>query len=220
MSKEKPDWLQPTREFCEGAGIDICGWGSDTLLVKAESRDRATQVASQLRPLGFEPIEDEDDAQAGMLLLSRDRVSTRSKQMESLASADVSRRPRVQRVGSLFEVAFSVWCIWQSTLNPKYWVFVALGSMLLWDAVRILGWKLEMSPQELRIRRYFLWNTIPWRQIRSVEVGPTWGRGQEAVKLTLESRTPLNLGAFGYAFACLLRDRLRNEVTQRRGEPQ
>jgi hypothetical protein len=56
------------------------GWGPDTIVVKAESRGRAGEVASQLRSFGFEAIEDEADAEAGMLLLSRSRAATLAKQ--------------------------------------------------------------------------------------------------------------------------------------------
>lgn len=56
------------------------GWGTDTLVVKAESPERAGEVASQLRSFGFEAIEDEADAEAGMLLLSRNRDATIAKQ--------------------------------------------------------------------------------------------------------------------------------------------
>ncbi len=55
------------------------GWGTDTLVVKAESPERAGEVASQLRSFGFEAIEDEADAEAGMLLLSRNRAATIAK---------------------------------------------------------------------------------------------------------------------------------------------
>jgi hypothetical protein len=43
------------------------GWGADTLVVKAESPERAGEVAAQLRSFGFEAIEDQADAEAGML---------------------------------------------------------------------------------------------------------------------------------------------------------
>jgi hypothetical protein len=76
----KPDWFYAVREFCETAGIEIMGWDPDTLLVKAESPERAEEVASQLRSFGFEAIEDEADAEAGMLLLSRNRAATIAKQ--------------------------------------------------------------------------------------------------------------------------------------------
>ena len=56
------------------------GWGTETLVVKAESPERAREVAAQLRSFGFEAIEDEADAEAGMLLLSRNRAATIAKQ--------------------------------------------------------------------------------------------------------------------------------------------
>ena len=76
----KPDWFRGIHEFCRTARIGIMGWGPDTLIVKAESPERAEEVASQLRSFGFEAIEDEADAEAGMLLLSRNRAATIAKQ--------------------------------------------------------------------------------------------------------------------------------------------
>jgi membrane protein YdbS with pleckstrin-like domain len=220
MSTENPVWLQSTREFCRSAGIEISGWGSDTLIVNAESPDRAKLVASQLRPLGFEPIQSEDDAKAGLLLLSRDPAATLAKQIESWASVDVSRRPAIQRVASVVEAAFSVWCFWYSLTTSKPWVFIALGLLLLWDACRVLGWRLEITPEALRFRRYFLWTALPWTQVQAVETAQTWGRGQQAVRLTLTGESTLILGAFGHKFARILRDRLRNELDQRQRSPK
>jgi hypothetical protein len=76
----KPDWFRGIHEFCRTARIEIMGWGPDTLIVKAESPGRAVEVASQLRSFGFEAIEDEADAEAGILLLSRNRAATIAKQ--------------------------------------------------------------------------------------------------------------------------------------------
>jgi hypothetical protein len=76
----KPDWFRGIQEFCRTASIEIMGWGTDTLLVKAESQERAEEVASQLRSFGFEAIHDEADAEAGMLLLSRNRAATIAQQ--------------------------------------------------------------------------------------------------------------------------------------------
>jgi len=216
MSTEKPAWLQSTREFCRDAGIDVAGWGSDTLIVNAESPDRAKHVASQLRPLGFEPIENEDDAEAGLLLLSRDPAATRAKQKASGASADVSKRPTVERVGALFEAVLFIWFIWYGANTPKFWLYLGGGSLFLLDACRVVGWRLQFTREAIRVRRYFLWVTIPWAHVQEVNTRPTWGRGhQEAVWLKLASKPPLSLGAFNYRFARIIRDRLRNEITQR-----
>ena len=59
------------REFCKTAGISIMAWGPDALVVEAKSPEHREEVARQLQPLGFEPVEDEDDAYAGMLTLKR-----------------------------------------------------------------------------------------------------------------------------------------------------
>ena len=45
-------------------------WGPETLVVEAKSPELATQIADQLRQLGFKAVEDEADSYAGMLTLS------------------------------------------------------------------------------------------------------------------------------------------------------
>jgi hypothetical protein len=74
-----PDWLGQVRAFCKQSKIEIMGWGDETLVVKAVGADRAKKVTDELRSFGFEVIEDEDDVEAGMLLLSRDRAATLAK---------------------------------------------------------------------------------------------------------------------------------------------
>jgi hypothetical protein len=131
------------------------------------------------------------------------------------AYVDISRRPRVERVGSVIALVFSILCVAYSIVSPKPWPLIALGILLLWDAIRVLSWKLEMTPQEVRVRRYFVWRAIPWEQVRSVGLGDTWGRGQKAVRLGLTSQATMSLGAFGFSFATALCDGLRAEITQR-----
>jgi hypothetical protein len=75
----QPDWLAQVRAFCKQSTIEIMGWGEETLVVKAVGTDQAKKVADELRSFGFEAIEDENDAEAGMLLLSRDRAATLTK---------------------------------------------------------------------------------------------------------------------------------------------
>jgi membrane protein YdbS with pleckstrin-like domain len=225
MSKETPAWLPEAREFCRNAGIEVSGWGSDTLLVKVESPDRTNRLVSQLRPLGFEPIEDEDDAEAGLLLLSRNPAATRARQTESWTNVDVSQRPTIERAAPVLEGSLFIWCCWYSIAKaePKSWFYAALASILLIvflrDVSRFWGWKLQVSPEELRVRRNFRWSAIPWTQIQAAETGSAGGRNQEAVTLTLTSNARLRLGTFGYRFARVLRDRLRKEINQRRREP-
>lgn len=45
-------------------------WGAETLVVEAKSPGVATQIAHQLRQLGFKAVEDEADSYAGILTLS------------------------------------------------------------------------------------------------------------------------------------------------------
>jgi hypothetical protein len=133
-----------------------------------------------------------------------------------VSSVDISTRPRVQRVASGIELGFSILCFGYGVMSPKFLSYIALGSLVLWDAVRVLSWKLEITPEDLRVRRYFLWRSIPWAQIRAVGVGDTWGRGQKAVRLTLASQPTLSLGAFGGSFALAVRDGLQAIITRQR----
>lgn len=78
MAKQ-PYWMAEVRSFCKQSKIEIMGWGDETIIVKAIGVDQAKKVADELRNFGFEAIEDENDAEAGMLLLSRDRAGTLAK---------------------------------------------------------------------------------------------------------------------------------------------
>jgi len=219
--KEQPPWLGETKEFCERAGIKIMGWGPDLLVVEAKSKERAKDITSQLGQLGFHAIESEDDAYAGILSLSKNPAAVQAK----IATFDISRRRWDEQVEPL------IWALGTLLLLPQlytgrerglYWVRFPFGvlpaCLLVWDGLRIWGWQLEILPDELRLRQRFRWKTIPWDQIRSVEL---LGRGrQERVILRLVSDASENLGTFNDAFARRLRDRLRAELAQRRRASQ
>ena len=78
MGRE-PEWLAQVRSFCKTSNIKIMAWGAETVVVEARDDAQAKKAATELRSFGFEPIEDESDAEAGMLLLSRDRAGTLAK---------------------------------------------------------------------------------------------------------------------------------------------
>jgi len=161
-----------------------------------------------------------------MLLLSRNPFATRANQCESQASFDLSRQPVIRRVVPAFEAALSIACFWFSTTQavPKSWFDAAIGSIFLivflWDGGRVWGWGLLMSPEELRVRRYFRWSVIPWAQIRAVETKTKYARGSAYVTVTvaLASKSRLRVGTFGDPFGSALRDRLREEIAQRQRE--
>jgi len=209
----KPAWLQEVRHFCGGAGIEVAGWGADTLIVTAKTPERANQVASQLEPFGFKPVVYDDDAYAGLLTLSRDVAGTRDK----IASFDVSRRPLNERLIPLIWCAIAVVFLFAHTLKP--WlslIEVVPLALLIFYGIRIWGWALEVLPEELRVRRDWRWSTIPWDQISAVETAPGFGRDQELVILKLVSGVRENLGSFWFAFARNLRDRLRYELAAKK----
>ena len=74
----EPNWLAEARAVCRTAGIKIAAWGEDALTVYAESPERAREVVARLAPLGLRPVEDEDDAAAGLLTVSHDPVALRA----------------------------------------------------------------------------------------------------------------------------------------------
>ena len=218
-NKEKPPWLPEAQEFSRTAGIRIMGWGPDMLVVEAKSPARAEEIATQLGHLGFKTIEDEDDTYAGVLSLSKNPAAIQAK----IATFDVSRRRWDEQIVPL------IWALGTLLLLPAlytprerdlYWIRFPFGVLfaflLFWDGLRIWGWRLEILPGELRIRRRFRWKAILWGQVKSVESIAGRGRNQEQVFLKLGSGTSEPLGSFNVAFARNLRDRLRFELSQRR----
>ncbi len=226
MSKNTPDWLPEAREFCRNSGIKILGWGPDMLTVEAKSEDRAKEIASQLAQLGFEAIQDEDNAYAGMLDLSKNPEAIHAR----IASIDVSRRRWVEQIVPLIWAFVSLVALVADphvkTIRYPYWVTLPIGllamALFLREAGRIWGWRLEILPDQLRVRRYYRWSTIPWSQIRTIETRTRYirGAGQTKVTLSLASSPPFRVGTFDDVFARILRDRLRKEIAERRGESQ
>jgi hypothetical protein len=68
--KEKPAWLDQTRDFCRSQGITIAAWGPRAVVVEAKSPERAEEISTQLANFGFKAVPNEDDAYAGLLTLS------------------------------------------------------------------------------------------------------------------------------------------------------
>jgi len=218
MGDKNPVWLQEAREFCHNSGIKIVGWGPDMLTVEAKSEERAAAIASQLGELGFKAMRNEDDAYAGWLNLSKNPSAIEAR----IASFDISRRRWDEQIEPLIWALGTLLLVPGLSINAgryPYGVTLPLGILSLvlffWDGRRIWGWRLEMLPDRLRVRRGFRWSTIPWEQIRTVE---SVGRGNlERVVLKLTSHSEY-LGTFNCAFARNLRDRLRIEVAQRQGK--
>jgi len=217
MNRIDPGWLPETRDQCRQLGITIMAWGPDMLTVEAKSVTRAKEIAAQLGPLGFKVIENEDDAYAGMLSLSKNPEAVRAQ----VAGHDVSRRRWDEQIEPLIwaacAIGFFIAGLNHSGRYPAWFALpagAALALLFFWDAARIWGWRLEILPDALRVRRLFRWTMIPWNQIRKVESVPT-GRNQERLILHLVSHSLLPLGTFGGGFARNLRDRLRQELARR-----
>ncbi|HXY02934.1 MAG TPA: hypothetical protein VEI49_05110 [Terriglobales bacterium] len=68
---KNPPWLDTARDFCSARNITIMSWGSPALMVEAKSPERAAEIFAQLANLGFQPVPDPDDDNAGILTLSR-----------------------------------------------------------------------------------------------------------------------------------------------------
>ena len=214
---ENPSWLEEARELCRRAGIKIAGWGPDMLTVEANSPDRAREIASELGRLGFKAVESEDDTQAGMLSLSRNPAAVIAR----IASFDVSRRGWGDQIQPLLWAVCSALLLLPqlNTGRNSRWFTLPLGVFVLvmffLEGSRIWGWKLQLLPDALRVRRRFRWSTIPWPRISAVESKHA-RRFQESVLVKLASRGSERLGTFNYLFARNLRDRLLYELAQRR----
>jgi hypothetical protein len=221
-SKADPPWLPQVRDFCRSAHIEIVGWGPDLLTVEAKSPERAREIASQFGQLGFKAIASEDNDYAGLLDLSRNPSAVVAK----IASFDISRRLLIDRLVPLLWLAVAI-----ALLVPGHgrnaeryptWLRLLLAAAaiagFLWEASRVWGWRTQLLPESLRIRRRFRWTTIPWEQIRAVDsIAAKATRNQEQVVLKLTTGSSERLGTFNIAFARNLRDRLRYEITQRTG---
>jgi hypothetical protein len=221
-NKEKPAWLDHTRDFCHHVGIKIMAWGPNMLTVEAKSADRAAEIAKQLGQLGFKVVKYEDDEYAGLLSLSQDPDALQADIRQKNASFDISRRHWQEQVEPLIWAVIALVLLLpgipaRNNAMPK-WLLHLLGFLSLaaffWDSARIWGWRLEVGPADLRIRRYFRWTAIPWNEIRGVE-SISAGRSQEALVLKLASRRPQRLGNFDVVYSRNVRDRLRRELAER-----
>jgi hypothetical protein len=218
--KEKPAWLDQTRDFCRTAGINIVGWGPHALVVEAKSPERSAEIARQLASLGFKVMEDANDAYAGLLTLSNDSDAIQAMVASRLATVDISRRPWQEQIEPLIWglCAFFLFVGLDTNRPERYWIrlTVALIALLLffWDGARIWGWRLQLLPESLNVRRYFRWTSIPWTTVQSVESIDV-GRRQERVVLMLKSNAAESLGTFFDIFARNLRARLRHELAQK-----
>jgi hypothetical protein len=223
MSEENPVWLLQAREYCRSSGIEIVGWGPDLLTVEAKSDERAKEITSQLGQLGFKAIENEDDAYAGLLNLSKNPAAIQAK----IASFDISRRrwdeqivPLIWALGSrllfpglLGDAGRSHSCPGQRSTGNLVPELVRLGRHAKLGMAAGNGSAGASSAAELSMER-----ATSWEEIEAVETAPAGGRNQEAVMLKLKTRASERLGSFNCAFARNLRDRLRIEIARRRGE--
>jgi hypothetical protein len=219
MGNQNPPWLQETRDFCRNSNITIVGWGPDLLTVEAKSTARANEIAAQLAPFGLQPVPDDDNAHAGLLDLSKNPAAIQAQK----ASGDISHRrwdeqivPLIWALGALLLIPG----LYGSRQRTPYGVGFVIGSFALVvffrDGTRIWGWKLEILPEGIHVHRSFRWTTIPWDQIHSVETASA-GDPNESVDIKLTTHHSDRLGTFNVAFARRLRDRLRQELSHRRG---
>jgi hypothetical protein len=218
MSKQDPPWLQETRDFCRTSNIKIVGRGPDLLTVEAKSPARAKEIAAQLAPFGLKPVPDEDNAYAGLLDLSKNPAAIQTQK----ASGDISRRRWDEQILPLLWAVCSLLLIprlYGDNASTPFWPGFIIGfiSLIMFfrDAPRIWGWKLEILPECIQVRRNFHWTTIPWDQIHSVETASAGGR-TESVDIKLLTHHSDRLGTFNVAFARRLRDRLRQQLSHRR----
>lgn len=219
-NKGKPPWLDSARDFCRRSGISVVGWGPNLLTVEAKSPSRAAEIANQLGQLGFKVVKDEDDENAGLVNLSQNPDALQAAAHQRTATFDISRRRWPEQIEPLIWLGCSSLLL-PSVANggrypPSFAYFVGLICVVVffWDGARIWGYRLELVPEALRVRRYFRWTMIPWADIKTIESVST-GRSQEALVLHLASRHSQRLGKFDFLYARNTRDRLRQELAQR-----
>src|SRR5690348_5430565 len=147
MTKADPAWLKEAREVCRQADIKIAAHGNESLVVYLGSPRRAAEIASQLAPLGLQPMNDEDDDSGGLLTLCRDPAGARARKRETRTPrySDFSKPPMLDRLTPALEFLFSILSLWLGkTQFPRFWILILFGAVLLvksiWDGARIWGW--------------------------------------------------------------------------------
>jgi hypothetical protein len=220
-NKEKPVWLDDARDLCRREGISVVGWGPNMLTVEAKSASRASEIANHLGQLGLKVVKNPDDEDAGLLDLSPDPNAVEQLLRQQTAAFDISRlRWSIQVEPLIFLLGSSLLIpkIATSDSRTPAWTAYCLGLICLvaffWDAARIWGWRLELLPEGLRVRRYFRWATIPWDRIHSVE-SVSAGRNREVLVLKLITHKSERLGKFDAFYVQNARDRLRQELADR-----
>jgi hypothetical protein len=214
MSKPDPVWLAETRNFCQGAGIPIVGYGPNVLTVEARGKVRSQEIATQLGTLGFQAIENRGNTYAGLLDLSKDPAAlhafTWTFDVTHPCWQDAAR-PLLWALGSLLLIPVFL------TNDPRepYWLIAPLGlgalAMFVHEAFRIWGWRAEFDTDVLRLRRNFRWKEIPWTQIASVHTKHSSAR-ESGVILLLSDHERECAGTFFGPFARALRDSIATEI--------
>jgi hypothetical protein len=65
-----PAWLVSARAICRAHGITIVGWGPRAIVVEAGTPERAAEISARFADLGFQPVPDSGDEEAGILTLA------------------------------------------------------------------------------------------------------------------------------------------------------
>jgi hypothetical protein len=98
------------------------------------SADKAKRISSKLASFGFKAIEDEDDAYAGLLTLSRDPEATCKK----TDCYDITRRPEC--IAPLVWASLSLVCLIGSKRNSWLALLaVLLLAVFVWGGLSHLG---------------------------------------------------------------------------------
>lgn len=218
MIPSDPTWLPQTRQYCKSAGIRIVAWGPNLLTVEAKSDQRAKLIASELATFGFHPVEAAENADSGLLDLSKNPDAVRAQ----IAKYDVTHPCWQDAAQPVAWGACSLLLIpgLFAGADPRepYWLIAPLGIgalvMFLHEAARIWGWRAEFTDDALRVRRNFRWATIPWANIASVYTKDKPGR-EDTVRLALNSNERVSVGTFYAPFAHALRDEVRARISNR-----
>jgi hypothetical protein len=223
-----PAWLPAARQICRGSGITIAGWGPNLLTLEAPTPESRTRVTALLAAIGLRPISNPDDEYAGLLDFSADPAALEAQIDAHLAAVEISRRPLQERMVPIIWMLGSLLLLrgilhWRDGSDAYVNIFLGVLSLAIfgWDAPRVWGWQLQITPQCLRVRRNFHWTEFRWDSLRTAYITEDSRDGRSnVVALDLIGRSAEQLGSFDNVFAHELRDRLLQEIDRHKAPAQ
>ena len=139
------------------------------LTVEAKSDRRAREIATQLGRLGFKVVANENNAQAGLLDLSKNPEALAVQTAKPTVA--FSRRGWMEQIEPLIPVGILLLIPGlnvspaNATSAPKVVFGIACVGLFFWDAARMWGWKFEAAPEGIRIGAIFAGPRFPGKKL-------------------------------------------------------